>query len=443
MNSTTSPTIRIWQQNINKSLISQLHLLNVASPDNFDIILLQEPWFSHTKNTRSSHCWWVLYPNTHYADTTKPLRSIIFINTNIPTNSYVQIQFNSPDVTGVQITFDLQTVLIINVYNDCKNNDAIDEVSTFLSQKFPSEQVPCNMHIILAGDFNRHHSLWEDERNAHLTSSEAALCPLLEIVDTFDLRMALPPRIPTLQALSTGNWTRPDNVWCTNHTTDLFTKCDTNPGLRGPNTDHLPILSSLDVPLPRNPPRTHPNFRATDWKESNDQLHTLLSDHPAPTTLKTAQQFCTALNAVNTSIKTAIEVTVPIPKAIPHTKRWWSKNLSALRKVKNRLANTTHRWQGLPTHPCHQQHKETTKKYAALIERTKKEHWEDWLTNASEKDIWTANKYATDPPTDGSRTRMPTLNFIDQEGVPRCTTSNAEKSEALAKSFSPPLPITP
>ena len=184
MNNTTSPTIHIWQQNVNKSLISQLHLLNAASPDDFNIILLQEPWFGPTKNTRSSHCWRVLYPNTHYADTTKPLRSIIFINTNIPTNLYVQIQFNSPDVTGVQITFDLQTVLIINVYNDCKNNDAIDEVSIFLSQKFPSEQVPCNTHIILAGNFNRYHSLWEDERNAHLTSSEAALHPLLEIVDT-------------------------------------------------------------------------------------------------------------------------------------------------------------------------------------------------------------------------------------------------------------------
>lgn len=275
MNSTTPPTICIWQQNdVNKSLISQLHLLNVASPDDFDIILLQEPWFGHTKNTRSSHCWRVLYPNTNYADTTKPLRPIIFINTNIPTSSYVQIQFNSPDVTGVQITFDLQTFLIINIYNDCKNNDAIDEVSTFLSQKLPSEHVPCNMHVILAGDFNRHHSLWEDECNAHLTSSEAAIHPLLEIIDTFDLCMALPPRIPTLQALSTGNWTCPDNVWCTNHTTDLFAECDTNPGLRGPNTDHLPILSSLDVPLPRNPPRTYPNFCTTDWKEFNEQLHT-------------------------------------------------------------------------------------------------------------------------------------------------------------------------
>ena len=39
-----------------------------------------------------------------------------------------------------------------------------------------------------------------------------------------------------------------------------------------------------------------------------------------------------------------------------------------------------------------------SKEYAKAIESTKKEHWENWLLNASERDMWTANKYATDPP---------------------------------------------
>ena len=87
-------------------------------------------------------------------------------------------------------------------------------------------------------------------------------------------------------------------------------------------------------------------------------------------------------------------------KPFPHTKRWWSQELTALSKKKNRPTNVAYRWCGLPDHPSHQQHRDLSKSYAKLIERMKKEHWENWLLNALERDIWTAKKYATDPPTD-------------------------------------------
>ena len=92
--------------------------------------------------------------------------------------------------------------------------------------------------------------------------------------------MALPPNRPTLRAHSTGNWTRPDNVWCTSHTSDLIINCDTNPGLQGPNTDHLPILTTLDMPLVRNTPRPTRNFHAADWAKFTDHLTNLLNASP-------------------------------------------------------------------------------------------------------------------------------------------------------------------
>ena len=302
MNRATPKSLRIWQQNTNKSLMSQLHLLNTATPSDYDILLLQEPWLSHTKMARSTFHWRALYPDTHYSNSSKPLRSIIFINTNIPTNCYKQICLNSPDVTGIRLKIDRHTLIIVNVYNDCNNNDSINKVSNFLSNKFPSQHIPDDTHVILASDFNRHHPLWEDKHNVHLTSSRATLHPILKIVDDYGFRMALPPRILTLQALATGNWTHPDNVWCTGHSTDLFTKCDTDPGLRGPTTDHLPILSMLDFPLLRTPPKPSRNFRATDWTEFNETLKTLLRCYPAPTFIKSKRQFRTALDAINTSI---------------------------------------------------------------------------------------------------------------------------------------------
>ena len=285
--------------------------------------------------------------------------------------------------------------------------------------------------------------MWEDARNAHLTPSEMSIHPLLDIIHNFNLCMALPPFIPTLQALSTGNWTRPNNVWCSNHSLELFMKCDTNLGLQGPNIDHVPILSSLDIPLPCNTPKPTCNFCVTDWSKLGKQLTHLLDACPRARRLRTPEELHPALDVINKLIRDSIDTLVPMTKPLPHTKRWWSQELNIMRKKKNQLANTLFCWRGTSDYPSHLLHKKSLKDYVKLIETTKKEHWENELLNTSEKDIWMANKYTTDAPTDGSKTRMTTLNFVDKEGDTHHTTSNAEKSTALAKSLFPPPPMHP
>jgi hypothetical protein len=439
MNRTTlCNQLRVWQQNLNKSLTAQQHLLNTASPRDWDVLMLQKPWFGKTV-TRATHAWRVLYPDIYYENKTTNLRSIILVSTNLSTDQYEQVQFRSADVTGLRIVTEAGPITLLNVYNDCNHNAAIEEIDEYLSRTFPDDLIPEEEHVIMAGDFNRHHSLWEDEGNVHLTTGEALMQPLLEVIYRFDLKMALPPAIPTLQALSTGNWTRPDNVWCSNHTSGLFMRCDTDPGLRGPNTDHLPILSILDLPPTRHTPKPTRNFRDTDWKEFKDLLQEILSCS-VPKKLTSKTEFRAALDVINTAIATAIEAKVPINKPLPFTKRWWTHNLGNLRKKKNQLANASHRWRGTPDHPSHQTHREAAKVYAKSIETAKKEHWEEWLINASERDMWTANKYATDPPSDGGKSRVPSLNRTDANGMPTKTTSNEEKSEALAGAFFPPPP---
>ena len=186
MSSTNSSNLQIWQQNLNRSLTSQLHLLNLAHPNNWDILILQEPWMGQL-GTRSSPHWRALYPNTFFIDNSNKPHSLILINTNIPTNAYEQIHFNSPNVTGLHITQGTSKILLINVYNDCNHNNSIDVVNHFFSLNFPNDFIPDNTHIILAGDFNRHHSWWEEPHNAHLTSSESALKPLLDLIFNLDL----------------------------------------------------------------------------------------------------------------------------------------------------------------------------------------------------------------------------------------------------------------
>ena len=171
MNGTTPRNqLRIWQQNLNKSLTAQLHLLNTASPKDWDILLLQEPWFGNTV-TRATHSWRVLYPDIYYENKTSNLQSIILINTNISTDCYEQIQLRSTDVTGMRIVTGAGPVTVLNVYNDCNHNATVEEVMTYLTRTFPDDIVPDGEHIVMAGDFNRHHSWWEDESNTVVLNS--------------------------------------------------------------------------------------------------------------------------------------------------------------------------------------------------------------------------------------------------------------------------------
>ena len=75
------------------------------------------------------------------------------------------------------------------------------------------------------------------------------MAKLLDLVAEFSMEMMLPKGIPTLEALATKNWTCPDNVFCSANLGDKVVYCTTDPRLRGPGTDHVPILTVLELPV--------------------------------------------------------------------------------------------------------------------------------------------------------------------------------------------------
>ncbi|EPS99056.1 hypothetical protein FOMPIDRAFT_1091593, partial [Fomitopsis schrenkii] len=88
--------------------------------------------------------------------------------------------------------------------------------------------------VLWLGDFNRHHPIWEDERNTHLLTAKYLddAQPLLNLLSAFDFRMLLPPAIPTLEAASTKNHTRPDNVFASPELEETLIRCRTAPDIR-------------------------------------------------------------------------------------------------------------------------------------------------------------------------------------------------------------------
>ena len=173
----------------------------------------------------------------------------MLINRQISTDAWTPIPIDSPDVTAIQLQGDFSTIHVINIYNDCKHNDSLTAVKNYLREPWAHECTQLPLSFIWLGDFNRHHPLWDEERNNHLfTNAALALTqPLLSMLSRHNMMMALPKNTPTLQASSTGNHTRVDNVFCSANLIQAIVSCDTNPSRCPLKTDHYPIITIINV----------------------------------------------------------------------------------------------------------------------------------------------------------------------------------------------------
>ena len=145
---------------------------------------------------------------------------------------------------------------------------------------------------ILAGDFNRHHPLWEENRNHHMFTKRNldAAQRIIDVTSSHDLIQSLPKDLPTFQSTSSKNWTRPDNVFMSEHLHERLIKCKTIPGLRPVCTDHVPIITAIDTEARKTKPPIRRNYRKVDWEEFENTLETKLSTIPIPKKIITVQQ---------------------------------------------------------------------------------------------------------------------------------------------------------
>src|SRR5277367_1481624 len=366
----TSPnTLRVWQQNARKSQTAHEHILNTANPSEWDIILIQEPWIDTYGNARGNNYFRAFYPSPRTPGSNTPFRSFTLVNTNIATDDYQQINIPSHDITAIQFRNEHGHLAIFNIYNDCTHNNALDALDEYLNQD-KAEAACARDQMAWFGDFNRHHPLWEEPRNRHLFQNNQLTEPLLDMISKYGMNMALPEGIPTLEASTTRNWTRPDNVWYSHAETNPFITCDVDPTLRPPITDHLPIISVIDISLGRSTAKETRNFREVSWENFSKYLDTQLANINPPMTLRTIDRFNEATDNLIRAIKLTIEKTVPISKPNPFKKRWWTKELTELRKKKTKLSNEAFRFRDIPDHPAKTEYRQISAEYAKLIKQT-------------------------------------------------------------------------
>ncbi|KAF5310671.1 hypothetical protein D9619_007720 [Psilocybe cf. subviscida] len=205
-------------------------------------------------------------------------------------------------------------------------------------------------------------------------------------------------------------------------------------------TDHYGIETIINI---EKTPAEHPpvkNWRMVDWKKFTAALRQRIEEAGLSTgPIQTEEYFIQHTEQLTKCLQETIQEVVPESRPSSYARRWWNKDLDAMRKRKKELSKSAKDNRALPNHPIHGQLRQHLNEYSEAIEKAKVNHWEEFLTNASTADMWIANGYLKSPVGDAGRLRIPSLKATALDPVATVDT-NEKKAELLATSFFPKRP---
>jgi len=371
---------------------------------------------------------------------------MILVNANISSNSWTALSIDCPDITAIQITGAWGTRRFFNIYNDQKHSQNITALNRYLltsesEQRSTGSSPP---EDLWCGDFNRHSPMWDEARNSQLFTRPALreAQRLIDLAATWNMHMALRPGINTLESTSSKNYTRPDNVWVSDTIWENIIECDVLPSERPACTDHLPIITTLDISLSRSTPPPRYNWRKVVWEALTKDMKIELDKLPVPHVLRSIDEFKTSLKNFDDTLKRVMDKHVPLSKPSPYQKRWWSLALQKKRTEVRKLARKVYKLtqQHDFDNSIHEDHRKLRNEYTQMIRDTKTKHWIDWLEHADEQSIWTVHRFIASPSGDGAKTRIPNLKVKQPDGTICEVKENKDKAKALYDSFFFPPP---
>jgi ribonuclease HI len=403
---------QILQNNLNHNSASTNSILNHPDSSQYTLLLLQEQYCP--RNTLSSpiHPSWTLIEPT-VAEPLHPRVAIYVNNRLIPSSIFAPIHFPFRDVIAVAIKTERSNkpMLIINIYNPHDYN-LINPLREYLQQHIRAEDYE---NIIMAGDFNLHHPLWNPRE---YTTHDHRADVLIEMMADYGLRLLLPSGTITFPR----NGTSIDLVWGNEATQDVLLKCQVS-AENDHGSDHLPIESVLDLtPHLHTPSQLPYNYAKTNWSALEDRLTGLLPQIIDCVQATPAMLDQYAEDVVN-ALTTALAETTPRKKLCPFSKRWWNDSLTQLRREVNRKRNLYRRTRNEREGAAWRSARD---EYRHEIKRAKERMWRQFIEDADERTIWTAKKYLDSMPTPHY---IPTLNDN--------ANSNEEKAAEFQANFFP------
>jgi len=158
--------------------------------------------------------------------------------------------------------------------------------------------------------------------------------------------------------MATGNFTCPDNILASSSLREHILECKTIPEEHPPQSDHIPIITTLEMSPGRQEEAPKPNFKSTNWAKFQKELTKKLDSIDAQHDILNESEFYRRLNTLTLAITDTIESAIPKNRPSPFTKQWWSKELSQKQMEVQKLGRSSYAQRGKPDEPAHRAYKQ-------------------------------------------------------------------------------------
>jgi hypothetical protein len=199
-------------------------------------------------------------------------------------------------------------------------------------------------------------------------------------------------------------------------------------------SDHRPIaLSYRGRTQPETGRKKKRLYKDANWAEIRTVIGSLLGDGRRMRQITSTDTFERAIGAFETIINNTLEEHVPRAKESLYAKRWWSKELTLLRRnyTSKRNRVTILRRRGEYTTSARESSHIARRIYLDEIDRQKKQHWKEFLDNPN--NIWRAASYA-------KPAGVP-MDVLELTANGRTYETDEDKAELLMSTFFPTPPV--
>jgi ribonuclease HI len=374
-------SLKTLQINVNRSLPTTEHVLQLAIELNISILAIQEPWTIKDNTTTSfrsiNHSSFrQVLPNY---GSFRP-RVIFYILNNIN----ITLAPNSPqDPDCIIIDIAEYNIQLINIYNATYPNIPNSTITLLRPGIIPN--LLANKTILL-GDFNIHHPWWDPLAQPSPNSDI-----LLDLIENYNLSLLNNPGEGTFYR---PNMATPSVLDLTFASQGIVNKIEDWQILPDLGSDHFGVLFTIIIAnnnISTSSSRSRFDTKRADWKLFKSWLKTQFLEfefkpgfsYPTPDLDYLGELFTsTILEAANKAIP-RISITA-------NSKPWWNEDLKSLRKTMQRFYRKN-KASGYNLYK--EELKEAKNVYFNTIKLEKQKHWNKFLEKEDSQSIFKAMSY--------------------------------------------------
>lgn len=434
--------LQILHYNVGRQKHVQWSVLNDEAYTHFAALAVVEPYLYADHGTGEVRCgshgnWQAFTPTLQreHRHTQFAYRAMIWVNTAYQA---IQVPIPSCDIVAVSLGTSTGTSLVISAY-DPNSGSTQTENRQVLEQKLANirqaidgvrQKVGGEVEIVLCTDFNRYHHLWGGGDGVVPRRRNEGV-PLVHFAREYGLQSMLPAGTITWQHIGREQCSSIDVIMASAGLANELIRCDVHEHDHG--SDHRPIMIEFDIYGRKRKPRPS---RLLPEKADWEQIGLEVAQKLAPVVSLPQNATNTDLDAIaeafQSVIVTTIHSNVPRARSSPYAKRWWTPELSMLRRALTSSRNrvTTMQRRGEETVEARQICQHLRREFFQAVEKQKRQHWKEFL--ADPNNIWKANNYAR---TTGQPQTVPTL--VQGEVVAH---SDEDKAHMLMATFFPTPP---